>query len=163
MSASRASSCRPGTASRPRLSSTIRTPRPAAPSRAGTRARSYASCGRGRRDRRASTRTNGKLASLPARAGYDDPLCRELKLTRRELGHVAQAGEAEIVEMTRPRVDDAERADAAPVPKEQRVAGVKADAGRTGDVRVISKPLVESRVLDDERLTAVDRVAAEGL
>src|SRR5216683_6559381 len=50
MSASRASSCRPGSASRPRLSSTTRTTRPAAPSHAGTTARSYASCDPRRRD-----------------------------------------------------------------------------------------------------------------
>ncbi len=97
-------------------------------------------------------------------AAWTDGQLRTLRGTQFLLYALAKRGQkldACIVQLTRPIINEAQRACATAIRQTQREASIEADAGCTRDHRVIGKPVVEQRVGYNEWSPARDHVTAE--
>lgn len=89
---------------------------------------------------------------------------REMERRDFAFGHVGEIAEQrELVgaQLTRPRIDQAQRADRRAVRRGKRTACVEANAGLAGDERVVVETIVVERVLDDHRVVREQRMRAE--
>ena len=72
-----------------------------------------------------------------------------------------QEGKAAIIKMTRFRIENGERTNAAAIAENERMAGIEANARNACYIRIIGKSLIQKGIADNKRFTLEYSVTAK--
>ena len=84
-----------------------------------------------------------------------------LQFHDRELRQLLQERKAAIIKMTRFRIENGERTNAAAIAEDERITGIEANAGNAGYIGIIGKSLIQEGIADNKGCTLEYSVTAK--